>query len=440
MDRSPLLSLAFVTLLAVSLTASAADWPQYRGPHRDDISKETDLLPSWPESGPPLAWKYDNLGLGYSGPAVVGDRLYTLGDRGDDEFLVALDLPPAGADNNRSPREAWAVRVGDKFDWQGNSWSAGPSSTPTVDDGLLFALGGLGDLVCVEAKSGRERWRKHLPTEFAAEVNPIGGGPKKLGWGFTWSPLVDGDRLICLPGGPEGTAAALDKRTGELLWRTKDLTDQAAYTSPIAADIHGVRQYVVLTNQGLAGVATDGKLLWTSRRPQRGYGTEVVNSPIVRDDLVYTTVGAGAGCELIRVIKSGDDWRAEQVYENKNMANHHGNVVLLGDHVYGASQGKGWICQDFKNGEIIWAERAKFRAGAMTYADGRFYLYSEDDASAAIIEASAAGWNLQGKMSPPQESANRKPKGKVWTPPIVSGGRLFLRDQELLFCYDVRKR
>src|SRR5262249_39427040 len=203
--------------------AVAADWPQYRGPNRNDISAETGLLKKWPDGGPPLLWAYANAGVGYSGPSIVGKRLYILGGREDSEHLIALDL---GAVKDKTVAEAWSVRIGPLFQFKGNNWSAGPSATATVDGELVYALGGNGDLLCAETATGKERWRKSLPAELEAQVNPIGGGPKNLGWGYTWSPLVDGDRLICVPGGPKGTVAALDKRTGQIRWRSAELTDQ----------------------------------------------------------------------------------------------------------------------------------------------------------------------------------------------------------------------
>jgi outer membrane protein assembly factor BamB len=434
MQRLPWLAW-LLTTVATFTAALAEDWPQYRGPRRDDVSTETGLLKQWPAEGPPLLWTYAETGIGYSGPAVVGDRLYTLGGREESEYLIALDLK---AIQDGAPAQAWATRVGPLFDWEGNRWSAGPSGTPTVDRDLIFALGGNGDLICVRADDGAEVWRKNLPEEFGAQVNPIGGGPKNLGWGFTWSPLVDGDRLICLPGGPQGTVAALDRRTGDVVWRSSELTQQAAYTSPMPAVVDGVRQFVVLTNQGLFGVAADdGRLLWSA--PRR-YGTEVVNSPIVHGSLIFTTVGSGQGCDLVRIERNGEGFQATPLYTNNNLTNHHGNVLLWKDHIYGFSQGKGWTCLNLESGEIVWSERRVFRAGAVTCAAGRLYCYSEEDGAAALVEANPEGWKELGRFTIPQQSSLRKPNGKIWTPPVVSGGRLFLRDQELLFCYDVKER
>jgi outer membrane protein assembly factor BamB len=416
-------------LLALCATAAAGDWPNYRGPNRDDISTEKGLLKEWPKEGPKLLWTYRNLGAGLSGPAVVGDRLYILGGRGKDDLLIALDI--SGAE----PKELYATRVGPIFDWSGNQWSSGPSATPTVDGDRIYALGGNGDLLCANRADGKEIWRRNLPKDLDAEINPIGGGPKKLGWGFTWSPVVDGDRLICLPGGPKGTVAALNRMTGDVVWRSTELTDQAAYTSPAAAEIDGVKQYVILTNQGVYGVAAaDGKVLWSQKRK---YGTEVINTPIVRKNLVFVTVGSGQGAELLKIEReAGSAFKVTSVYNNKSIANHHGNVILLENHLYGHSQGSGWTCQAFETGEIAWSDR-KVRPGAIVYADGRFYSLAENDGTVSLVEATPMASKEVSKFRLPQVGSLRKPKQFIWTPPVISGGKLLLRDQELLFCYDI---
>jgi outer membrane protein assembly factor BamB len=425
---------AFLIVLAASLlrtpSAPADDWPQYRGPHYDDISRENGLLKQWPKDGPKLLWTYGDTGVGYSSVAVVGDQLFTIGGRGANEFLIALDISGA------APKQTWATRVGPLFQFQANQWSSGPSATPTIDGDVIYALGGNGDLVCLNRNDGKEVWRKNLPSEMDAEVNPIGGGPKKLGWGFTWSPLVDGDRLICIPGGPKGTVAALDKKTGKALWRSTEATDQAAYTSPAIATIDGVRQYVVLTNMGVLGVAAeDGKLLWSHRRR---YGTEIINTPIVKGNQVFITVGTAPGCELLKVEREGGAFKVVPVYASKSMSNHHGNVILLDKHIYGHSQGTGWTCIAMDTGEAAWAERGKLRSGALIYADERFYSLAENDGTVSLISADPKGWKEEGRFKLPKQSVGKKPKGGIWTPPVIANGKLFLRDQELLFCYDVK--
>jgi outer membrane protein assembly factor BamB len=417
-------------ILSLLLLACADDWPQYRGPTRDDVSVEKGLLQQWPEGGPKLLWTCANAGVGYSGPAVAGNRYFTIGGRGDDEVLIALELDKV---TDGAPAEAWAVKVGPLFTFESNKWSAGPSSTPTLDGDSVYALGGNGDLICAAAADGKLRWRLNLPNSLEAEVNPIGGGPKKLGWGFTWSPLVDGNLLICVPGGPKGTLAALEKKTGRVVWRSTELTEAAAYTSPVLAQIDGVRQYVVLTNEGLRGIAAaNGKLLWKS---DRKLSTEVINSPAVLGPLIFFTVG-GRGGQLVRVKKTGDAFAADEVYANRNMSNHHGDIVLVDGHLYGASEAKGWVCQSLESGELLWAER-KVPAGSVTYAGGRFYAVSDKDGAVALLEATPAACTVTGKLTLPRKSALRKPMGGFWTPPVVANGRLFLRDQELVFCYDV---
>src|SRR5215472_12078953 len=227
--------------VVMTLPLMAADWPQFRGPNRDGVSKETGLLKEWPKGGPKLLWTFKKAGAGYSCPAVVGDRLYTMGARDADEYLICLDIKDPAA-----VTEVWAVKIGPTFTFTGNIWGDGPRATPTVDAGLVYCLGGFGDLVCVDADEGDLKWRKSMLKDLGGQVNPIGGGPgegkpdePQLGWGYTWSPLVDGDRLICIPGGPEGTVAALDKKTGTVLWRSKDLKEQCCYASPILAEVGG---------------------------------------------------------------------------------------------------------------------------------------------------------------------------------------------------------
>lgn len=410
-----LLSPALTVLILSSVCAFAADWPQWRGPNRDGRSAEKGLLQEWPKEGPRLAWKATGLGRGYSSVAVSGNQILCMGDLGETCSVSALD--------RNDGKRRWSTKV-DRAGAPGWGGFAGPRSTVTAAGNLVFALGQYGELVCLEASSGKEKWRKNFTRDFQ------GKSPE---WGFSESPLVDGDRLVCTPGGPQGTVLALNSQTGETLWQSKELTDSAAYASLIAADIDGVPQYIQLTAASVAGFAADsGRLLWRAAR--RGE-TAVIPTPIYHDHHVYVSSGYGIGCNLFKITKTGQAFAAEQVYANKVMVNHHGGVVLIGDHVYGYSDGKGWVCQELKSGQMIWNEK-KFPKGSVTYADGRLYLRAEDGTGAvALIEPTPEGYREKGRFNQPERR-----KENSWAHPVVVGGKLYLRDQDLLFCYEIQAR
>jgi outer membrane protein assembly factor BamB len=356
-------------VVALPLSLYAADWPQWRGPDRDGISKETGLLKTWPKGGPELVWTFDKAGTGYAGPAVVGGKLYTMGARDKTEYVFALDA---------KGQELWSVKIADMYDFENNAWSGGPNATPTVDGGLVFALGSQGELVCVTT-DGKERWRKDLRKDLGGQVNAIGGGDDNMGWGFSWSPLVDGDNLICTPGGPQGLLAALNKKTGEVVWRSKDVKEQATYTSPILATIGGVKQVIQMTQEGVVGVAPKtGDVLWYFKR-ENPFPDVVCSAPVCRGDLVYIS-GWGGGCDLIKVEPDGKKFKATGVYHEAKIANRIGGLVLVGDYLYGYHEDQRWACQEFRTGAIKWESGRNALSpglGTLTAADGRLYCLSE---------------------------------------------------------------
>lgn len=408
--------------LAVLLLA-AADWPQWRGPERNDVSKETGLLKTWPKAGPKLKWTCEETGIGYSGPAVVGDRLYVLGSDEKNEFLLALDVG--------SGKKVWSSGVGAFFK---NGYGSGPRSTPTVEGGQVVALGADGTLGCFDAATGAKQWTVKL-TDAAI------GGSRPF-WGYSESPLVDGDHVICSPGGGKGTLAALDKKTGEVLWRSKELTDNAGYSSIVVAELSGVRQYVQQTMKGIAGISPeDGKLLWYFANPD--YRTAVVPTPLLYNGEVYAVAGYGAGASLLKFERADGKFKVEQLYSQaarKLMDNKHGGVVAVGDYVYGWSDAKGgkWVCQELRTGKEVWSS-TKLGRGSVTCADGNLYCYSEKDGTCVLAAASPDGWNETGRFTIPRHTQRRERADNVWTHPIVANGRLYLRDQELLFCFDVKR-
>lgn len=405
--------LAIASLPTMVLGAND-DWPQWRGPNRDGRSPDTGLLKQWPTGGPRLVWKAAGLGLGYAGVSVVGDRVFAMGDQGDSNFLIAL--------GRADGKELWRTKIG-RSGAPGWGGFAGPRCTPTVDNGLVFAVGQYGEVVCAEASTGRELWRKDYAKDF---------GGKLPEWGYSGMPLVDGQQVILAPGGPRGALVALNKTTGELLWQSREFADSIHYSSPILAEVAGVRQYIQLTDASVAGIAAaDGRLLW---RAARKGSVAVVPTPIFHDGLVYVTSGYGAGCNLFKIGSADGKFSAEQVYANKLIANHHGGVVLVGDFVYGHSDNKGWTCQEFKTGKAVWQEKSKLGKGSIVYADGMLYLRGEaDKGTVALVEASPEGYRELGRFNQPGRSDKNS-----WPHPVVIGARLYLRDQDVLLCYDVQ--
>lgn len=406
------------TALLVSLTsvalAASSDWPQFRGPHRDGASAETRLLQDLPPGGPPLVWKATGLGVGYSTVSVVGKRLYTIGENTESSSVVAL--------NTADGKKVWSAKLG-KAGAPGMPAFEGPRATPTVEGGVLVGVGQWGELVCLETASGKELWRKDYDKDF---------GGKRPNWGYAESPLIDGDKVVITPGGSEGAVVALNKKTGAVIWRSKAFTDAPHYSSLIMAEIGGVRQYIQLTADSVAGIAaSDGKLLW--RAPRKGK-VAVIPTPIYSGGYVYVSSGYGIGCNLFKVTKAGGKFTAEEVYANKVLGNKHGGVIKIGDFVYGHADDKGWTCQDFMTGVAKWQDN-KLGKGSIIYADQRLYLRAEDKGTVVLIEASPDGFKEHGRFEQPDRSDK-----KAWPYPVIAGGKLYLRDQDVLLCYDVKAK
>lgn len=404
-----------VLVLAANGSAATDDWPEFLGLKRDGISPETGLLKQWPAGGPLLAWKATGLGDGYSGVAVMGNRIFTAGDKGDASFVVVL--------NRADGAPVWTAKLG-KAGPVGDPKFEGPRSTPTVDGDRVFALSQWGELVCLNATDGKELWRKDLVKDFSGTLPT---------WGYAESPLVDGDNLVVTPGGQQGAILALNKKNGAVVWQGKEFTDAAHYSSLVPVEYGGVRQYVQLTPASVAGVAAaDGKLLW--RAPRKG-NVAVIATPIFDEGFAYATSGYGVGCNLFKVTAATGQFTTERVYANKVMANHHGGVIKLGDYVYGFSESKGWTCQNFKTGEAKWQQNG-IGKGSIAYADGRFYLRKEDGAgTVALIEASPDGYKELGRFDQPNRSGKNS-----WPYPVIAGGKLYLRDQDTLLCYDIKAK
>lgn len=408
-----------VFVFATSMAVLASDWPQWRGPQRNGISPETGLLQAWPKEGPTLVWKVTGIGSGYSTPAVVGDRLYLLGNEGlENEFVQAL----AVKDGERT----WRTRLGKVGNPKQNPNFPAARSTPTVEGEFLYALGSDGDLACLEVGTGAIRWQKNLRTDF-------GGKPGT--WAYAESPLVDGNTLLCTPGGSEATLVALNKATGAVLWKCAlPEGDEAGYASAIVVEAAGVKQYVQLLQKGLVGVeAKTGRFLWRYGKAVSRYGANIP-TPVASDGIIYAgTAGTGGGAVRLKAKEGGVE--AEQVYFEAKLPTAIGGAVKLGDFLYGTTA-QALLCLDFKSGQVKWEDRA-LGAASLCLADGRLYLHGENG-DAALVEPSPESYREKGRFTPPGQAKRADPMEKAWAYPVVAHGRLYLRDHGTLWCYDVK--
>jgi outer membrane protein assembly factor BamB len=421
-----LAAIAFTGFIASASSSALADlpketkdWPSFHGSAHDNISHETGLLKDWPQGGPPMVWKIRGIGEGHSSVSVANGKIFTAGSDGNTTYVFAL--------NESDGQQAWKAKVGDN--WKNDQGGPGPRSTPTADGEAVYFVSPVGDLVALNAADGQELWRANYQKDF-------GGRPP--GWGFSESLLVDGDNVICTPGGSRGAVIALNRKTGKQIWRSKDFKDAAAYAPPLPADIGGVHQIITYTESHVAGVdAKDGALLWSADRKGK---TATIPTPVVKDNYVYVTSGYGVGCDLFKINANDGKFSVEPVYthdDNRNMVNHHGGVILIGDCVYGHSDGgTGWTCQDLVSGQIKWKNK-NIGKGSIAYADGRFYLREENGRGSkiALIEASPEGYKEHGRFEQPEHSGK-----SAWPHPVIANGKLYLRDQDLLFCYDVKAK
>jgi outer membrane protein assembly factor BamB len=402
----------------------AADWPQWRGPQRTGISQETGLLKEWPSEGPRLLWQRDNIGSGYSTPSIVGDRIYLISNEGlDNEFVQALNV----ADG----KQVWAQRIGIVGNPDQRPPYPGSRSTPTVDGDVLYALGSDGDLVCMETAAGEIRWRKHLRNDF---------GGKYGEWAYAESPMVDGEVLVCTPGGEEATLIALNKRTGEVIWKSQVPSDEEGgqepgYASAIIVNAAGVKQYVQFLQKGLVGVdATTGKFLWQYERT--GQSPANIPTPVAQGDLVYSSSGRGGGA-LVRIVAKDGKIQAEEVYFDRKLPTAIGGSILLGDYHYGTT-GETTVCSEFNTGKILWTKERELAPSSLCFADGNLYLHAERDGQVALIEASPEGYRERGRFTPP--NLPERGNTRAWAYPVVANGRLYIRDWDRLWCYDVKAR
>lgn len=403
---------------------SATDWPQWRGPMRDGICKETGLLSEWPEGGPPLLWKSTERGDGYSGPTIAQGKIFGMGNRGNEEIVWALDAATG--------KELWHAKVGPKPGRAGGGYE-GPRCSPTVDGDRLYALGIQGDLVCVQIASGKEVWKVSFRSAF--------NGRMMSTWGFSESPLVDGDRVIVTPGGEDAALVALDKKTGKTVWKAK-VSDGggAGYASVMPATIGGTKLYITWLGRKLVGVAAnDGRFLFEYTKVANR--TANIPTVIVRGDHVFCSTGyTDGGSALLKLEAKGQDVQATEVWHKsaRELQNHHGGAVLIGDYLYfgnGHNNGNP-VCVEFLTGNLAWGPQRGPGTGsaAVLFADGHIYFRYQNGVM-ALLEATPKQRVIKSTFQLPDQSG--KPS---WPHPVIAHGRLYIRDQDELLCFDVRKK
>ncbi len=407
----PMRAIAILFLVLAPVTAgrtSNADWPQWKGPDRTGISKETGLLKSWPEAGPSVAWSISNIGEGYGAVAIQGDRIFVQGVREGKSVVYCL--------NRADGKEVWATALGVRL---GQDRGPGPRGTPTVEGDRVYALSENGDLACLRTRDGSALWQRNILKDF---------GGSNIRWLISESPLIDGARLIVMPGGNEAGIVALDKMTGKTIWTCKDLNEDAGYSSCLAVDVGGVRTIIGFTSRAGVGVrASDGKLMW--RYSQVSNRTANCSTPIFHDNKVFYTSAYDTGCALLSLRAQSGEVRAEEVYFNREMMNHHGGVVLVNGYLYGFSNSI-LTCMEFATGKVMWKDRSVGK-GALTYADGMLYLLSENQV-VGLAEASPQGYAEKGRFRITDQGY------PSWAHPVVCGGKLYIRNQGMLTCYNVK--
>lgn len=404
----------------------AQDWPQWRGPNRDNISNFTGISTNWDANPPKLDWKLEGIGDGYASVSIVGDRLYTTGNVKNAQSVIAIDL--------KDHSIAWSTPLTEGNPKHGYD---GSRCTPTVDGDRIYVITSNGQLSCIKTSDGSLVWKKVFQDEWK--------GKMMSGWGFSESPLVDGDRVLCTPGSAEAMMVCLDKVTGNEIWRSA-VPDSGEHGKPGAgysviciSEGAGVKQYVQLIGRGLIGVrASDGKHLWSYNKIANAVAD--IPTPIVQGDYVFGSTGYGdGGSGLVKLVRNGDGVDAQEVYYRaaKDLQNHHGGMVLVGDHLYfGHGHNAGFpICVDLLSGDVKWGGKTRgigSGSAAVTFVDGHV-IFRYQSGELALIEATPTEYKLKGQFMPEVQIR------ESWAHPVVCAGKLYLREQNTLMCYSLTK-
>ncbi len=389
-------------------TSAECFWPRFLGPRGDNVSPDTGLLKEWPRRGPTLLWTANGLGEGYASVTLANGRIFTAGNRDDQTMVIALDM---------QGKLLWQTPNGPA--WTGSH--PGTRGTPTIDGDRVYHESPLGQVACLDAATGQVLWTRNILEDFEA---------KNIEWALAESVRIDGDRLICCPGGKKASVVALDKKTGNTVWATPSTGDLAGYATPILAEWQGLRMVLTMNQRALIGVNADtGELLF--RHPHQTSYDVNATAPIFHQGQVFITSGYGSGSEMLRLAVSGSKVSVEPVWTCKDLDNHHGGVVLYNGYLYGSSYRGRWMCLDWKTGKPMYAARGVGK-GSLTVADGMLFTLSESR-DMGLVPATPTEHQVVSRFTVPSGGS-----GPSWAYPVVCGGRLYVRHADCLYAYAVR--
>jgi outer membrane protein assembly factor BamB len=404
----------FLLLLLVAPAALGDDWPQFRGPNRDGKSAETGLLKKWPTEGPELLWVVDGLGGGFASIAIANGYVYTTGMVGKEKqgVLSAYDVDGTFK---------WKATYGPE--WSGSH--SGSRTTPTVNSDRVYVMSGNGNLVCFDARTGKQRWQVDVAKRFAGQ---------STNWGISESALVADDKVICTPGGADATVVALDKMTGQTVWASKGLSDNNAHCSPIIVERGGRKLITTITAAHIVGIdAASGKVLWQYQNKLHKDKPRHVNpnTPLYHDGGIYVTSRFIGGTML--TLRT-DGQNVSEAWTNTVLDPHHGGVVLVDEHIYGHSTKKsGWICLEWESGKAV-HEKKWIGKGSIIYADGMLYCYEEKEGTIGLVPASPEGFNVVSSFKIPHGTDEH------WAHPAIANGTLYVRHGDALMAYNIKQK
>jgi outer membrane protein assembly factor BamB len=405
-------ALILTVIMLLSMGTMAAESPQFRGPDRSGSFPETGLMKSWPEGGPEIAWAAEGIGKGYASLCVLEDAIYVPGMFEDDMGFICV----LNHDGTLRHRFAYGRETLDKQ-------APGPRSTPTIEEDRLYMLSGLGVAYCFRIPDGELIWKVDFPERFNA---------KKIQWDLAESLLIDGDKVICTPGGPDAVVAALNKMTGETVWTAKGLTDKASYCSPDIIEHNGRRIIVTMTAKLVVGIDPEtGQTLWQHRH-ETDWDVHAV-TPKYRDGLLFYTAGYGSGSGVLKL--SEDGAAITEVWADKTLDCQHHGTVLVGGYIYGTSHQnaeRGLVCLEMATGKVMWTTR-EVRTGVTVYADGMLYIYEGPKrGNLCLVKATPEGFEQTGSFHVDQGT------DKHWAHPVIANGKLFVRHGDVLIAYNIK--